>query len=99
MCKHAEKRFRDNFYFIFILKNVHLAYPQSAGRKTNLCCGFENRKLIGHSLTLFGVLAINVDQKKRKEKRKDLCLPTGRLGGLGSLILDISGLSELGRFS
>jgi hypothetical protein len=65
------KMFRDNFYFSFSFKNVHLAYPQSAGRKTNLCCGFENRKLIGHSLTFFGVLAINIDQKKRKEKTRE----------------------------
>lgn len=41
------KMFRDNFNFSFSFKNVHLAYPQSAGRKTNLCYGFENRKLIG----------------------------------------------------
>jgi hypothetical protein len=49
---------------------ISLIHNQQGG-KTNLCCGFENRKLIGHSLTFFGVLAINIDQKKRQDKRKD----------------------------
>lgn len=39
------KMFRDNFYFSFSFKNVHLAYPQSAGRKNKSMLWFRESQV------------------------------------------------------